>query len=104
MDALLSQQNMLMESWRSVKMNTTTNNPTNRSNHRGVPRTKIKRTISLWLIHTYCVDDPAGLRRLELGSTGVERREEHTFWVDEIGSNERDREGAALRGRTTSIL
>src|ERR1041385_3062371 len=64
-DALLSQRKMLMESRRSVKMN----NPTNRSNHRGVPRTKIERTISLRLIHTYSVDDPAGLRRPELGAT-----------------------------------
>src|SRR4051812_28446760 len=53
-DALLLQRKMLMESKRSVKMNT----PTNRSNHRGVPRTKIERTISLRLIHTYSVDDP----------------------------------------------
>src|SRR3954471_1687218 len=85
-------------------MNTPTNNPMNRSNHRGVPRTKIERTISLRLIHTYSVDDPAGLRRPELGATGVERREEHPFGVDEIGSNEREREGAALRERTTSIV
>ena len=55
-DALLSQQKMLMESRRSVKMNT----PTNRFNHRGVPRTKIERTTSLQLIHTYGVEDPAG--------------------------------------------
>src|ERR1041385_1013070 len=85
---------MLMESWRSVKMN----NPTNRSNHRDVPRTKIERTISLRLIHTYSVDDPAGLRRPELGATGVERMEEQPFGVKEIGSNEREREGAALWG------
>src|SRR3954468_10660942 len=85
-------------------MNTPTNNPTNISNHRGVPRTKIERTISLRLIHTYSVDDPAGLRRPELGATGVEKREEQPFGVDHIGSNERDREGADLRGRTTSIL
>src|SRR4051812_6834552 len=87
---------MLMESWRSVKMST----PTNRSDHCGVPRTKIERTISLRLIHTYSVDDPAGLRRPELGATGVERREEQPFGVDEIGSNEREREGAALQGRS----
>src|ERR1041385_6879932 len=86
-DALLSQRKMLMESWRSVKMNT----PTNRSNHRGVPRTKIERTISLRLIHTYGVVDPAGLRRPELGASGVERREEQTFGRVEIGSNERER-------------
>ena len=85
-----------MESRRSVKMNT----PTNRSNHREVPRTKIERMISLRLIHTYSVDDPAGLRRPELGTSGVERREERHFEVDEIGSNEREREGAALREET----
>src|SRR3954464_10420039 len=99
-DALLSQRKMLMESRRSVKMDT----PTNRSNHRGVPRTKIERTISLRLIHTYSVDDPAGLRRPELGATGVERMEDQPFGVDLIRSNEREREGEALRGRTTSIL
>src|ERR1041385_7680849 len=86
-DALLSQRKMLMESRRSVKMNT----PTNRSNHHGVPRTKIERTISLRLIHTYSVDDPAGLRRPELDATGVERGEEQTFGRVEIGSNERER-------------
>src|SRR4051812_8712500 len=95
---------MLMESWRSVKMNTPTSNPTNRCNLRGVPRTKIECTISLRLIHTYSVDDPAGLRRPDLGTTGVERREEQPFGVDEIGSNEREREGAALREKTTSIV
>ena len=62
---------------------------------------KIERTTSLRLIHTYGVEDPAGLRRLELGATGVKRREEHPFEVMvEIGSNEREREGAALRQRT----
>ena len=80
------------------------NNPANRSNHRGVPRTKIERRISLRLIHTYSVDDPAGHRCPELGATGVERREEQPFGVDEIASNEREREGAALRERTTSIV
>ena len=50
--------------------------------------------ISLRLIHTWSVDDPA-----ELGATGVERREEQPFGVVEIGSNEREREGAALRQR-----
>src|ERR1041384_6221481 len=91
-DALLSQRKMLMESRRSVKMNTLTN----RSNHCGVPRTKIERTISLRLIHTYSVDDPAGLHRPELGATGVERREEQPFGVMvDIGSNEREREGEA---------
>ena len=52
------------------------------------------------MIHTYSVDDPAGLRRPELSATGVERREEKPFGVEEIGSNEREREGAALRERT----
>jgi hypothetical protein len=33
------------------------------------------------LIHTYGVVDPAGLRRPELGTTGVERREEQPFGV-----------------------
>ena len=78
--------------------------PTNISNHRGVPRTKIERTTSLRLIHTYGVEDPAGLRRPELGTSGVERREEQHFEAMEIGSNEREREGAALRGRTNYIL
>src|SRR3954465_9292554 len=86
---------VLMESWRSSKKN----NPTNRSNPREVPRTKIERTISLRLIHMYNVDDPAGLRRPELGATGVERRDEQPFGVVEIVSNEREREGAALRQR-----
>src|ERR1041384_2132744 len=87
MDALLSQR-MLLESWRSVKMNT----PTNRSNHRGVPQTKIERTTSLRLIHTYGVEDPAGLRRPELGTYGIERREEQHFETMEVGSKERERE------------
>ena len=80
------------------------NNPTIRSNHRDVPRTKIERTIPLRLIHTYIVDDPAGLRRPELGTTGVERREEQSFGVVEIESNKREREGAALRRRTNPIV
>src|SRR4051812_34998189 len=99
-DALLSQRKILMESQRSVKMNT----PTNRSNHRGFPRTKIERTISLRLIHTYSVDDPAGLRRPGLRTTGVERREEQPFGVDDIGSEERERQGAALQRRTNPIV
>ena len=41
-----------------------------------VPRTKIERTISLRLIQTYGVEDPAGLCRPELGASGVERRED----------------------------
>ena len=41
---------------------------------------------SLRLIHTYGVEDPAGLRRPELGTSGVDRREEQHFEVDEIGS------------------
>ena len=44
------------------------------------------------MIHTYGVEDPAGLRRPELGATGVERREEQPFGVVDIGSNERERE------------
>ena len=67
------------------------NTPTNRSNQRGVPRTKIKRTISLRLIHTYGLDDPAGLLRPELGTSGIERREEQHFETMEIGSKERER-------------
>ena len=31
----------------------------------------IEHTISLRLIHTYGVEDPAGLRRLELSASGV---------------------------------
>ena len=92
---------VLMESWRSSKKN----HPTNRSNPREVPRTKIERTISLRLIHTYNVDDPAGLRLPELGATGVERREEQPFeGMVEIGSKEKEREGAALRQRTILIV
>ena len=33
---------------------------------------KVERTTSLRLIHTYGVEDPAGLRRPELGASGVE--------------------------------
>ena len=71
------------------------NNPTNRSNLCDstrtdlitmIPRTKVERTTSLRLIHTYGVEDPAGLRRPELGASRVERREEQHFEVDEIGS------------------
>ena len=69
-----------------------------------VPRTKLERTISVRLIHTYGVEDPAGLRRPELGTTGVERREEQPFGVYEIGSDERKREGATLQGRTISVV
>ena len=46
-----------------------------------VPRTKIERMISLRLIHTYGVEDPAELRCPELGASGVERREEQHFEV-----------------------
>ena len=42
---------------------------------------KVERTTSLRLIHTYSVDDPAGLRRPELGATG-----------------DREEGGAALQG------
>ena len=52
---------------------------------------KIERTISLWLIHTYGVVDPAGLRRPELGAAGVERRR----WILDL--MEKERGGAALR-------
>ena len=90
-----------MESWRSVKVYT----PTNRSNPCDstrtdlitvIPRTKVERTTSIRLIHTYGVEDPAGLRRPELGTSGVERREEQHFVAMEIRSKEREREGAAL--------
>ena len=50
------------------------------------------------------MEDPAGLRRPELGASGVERREEQHFEAMEIGSNEREREGAALRGREQLLL
>ena len=43
------------------------------------------------MIHTYGVEDPAGLRRPELGTSGIERREEQHFETMEIGS-ERGRE------------
>ena len=43
------------------------------------------------------MEDPARLRRPELGTSGVERREEQHFEAMEIGSNEREREGVALR-------
>ena len=33
------------------------------------------------MIHTYGVVDPVGLRRLELGAAGVERRKEQTFGI-----------------------
>src|ERR1043165_5641981 len=39
--------------------------------HREIPRTKVERTTSLRLIHTYGVEDPAGLRRPELGASRV---------------------------------
>ena len=45
------------------------------------------------------MEDPTGLRRPELGASRVERREEQHFEAMEIGSNEREREGAALRRR-----
>ena len=67
--------------------------------HHEIPRTKVEHTTSLRLIHTYGVEDPAGLRRPELGTSGVEREEQH-FETMEIGSKEREREGAALRGRS----
>ena len=40
------------------------------------------------------MEDPAGLRRPELGTSGVERREEQPFGVMvEIGSKEKERGG-----------
>ena len=98
-----------MKSWRSVKVYT----PANRSDPCDstrtdlitvIPRTKVERTTSLWLIHTYGVEDPARLRRLELGTSGVERREEQNFVTTKIGSKEREREGAALQGRKNNFL
>ena len=80
------------------------NNPTRTDLITVIPRTKVERTTSLRLIHTYGVEDPAGLRHPELGTSGVERREEQPFGVDEIGSNERERGGADLRERTTLIV
>src|ERR1044071_7264612 len=85
-----------MESWISVKVNT----PTNRSDHRGIPRTKIERTTSLRLIHTYGVEDPAGLRRPELGTPGIERREEQQFESREIGSTREGERGGSPSGRS----
>ena len=47
------------------------------------------------LIHSYGLDDPAGLRRPELGATGVERREEQPFGaMVEIGSKGKERGGS----------
>ena len=54
------------------------------------------------MIHTYGVEDPAGLHCPELGVSGVERREEQHFEAMEIGSNEREREGEALRQKEQS--
>ena len=56
------------------------------------------------MIHTYGVEDPVGLRRPELGTFGIERREEQHFETREIGSKKREREGAALRGREQFLL
>src|ERR1041385_134551 len=90
---VLSQWKVLMESWRSLKKR----NPTNRSVPREVPRTKIERMISLRLIHAYGVDDPAGLRRPELGATRVERREEQPFGdMAVFRSKDKEREGNLL--------
>ena len=50
------------------------------------------------------MEDPAGLRRPELSTSGVERREEQHFKAMDIGSKEREREGAALRGREQFLL
>ena len=62
-----------------------------------VPRTKDRTPISLRLIHTYGVGDPAGLRRPELGATGVERREEQPFGVWWCIRFKEKEGGAALR-------
>ena len=87
------------------------NNPMNRSNPCDsirtdlitvIPQTKVERTTSLRLIHTYDVEDPAGLHHPELGTSGIERREEQHFEAMEIRSNEREREGAAL-GRRSNL-
>ena len=56
------------------------------------------------MIHTYGVEYQEGLRRPELGTSGIERREEKHFETMEIGSKERKREGAALRGREQFLL
>ena len=50
------------------------------------------------------MEDPAGLCRPELGTSGIERREEQHFKTMEIGSKEMEREGAALRGRENNLL
>ena len=76
--------------------------PTNRSNHRGIPRTKVERTTSLRLIHTYGVEDPAGLRRPELGDSGVKRREEQQFESMEIGSTREGERGGSPGARLAS--
>src|ERR1044072_1639649 len=85
------------------------NNPTNRSNPCDstrtylitvIPRTKVERTTSLWLIHTYGVEDPAGLRRPELGASGVERREGEQFESMEIGSTREGERGGCPRARS----
>jgi len=56
------------------------------------------------LIHTYGVVDPAGLRRPELGATGVERREEQPFGVRwRLDLMEKERGGAALRQRSKLV-
>ena len=45
------------------------------------------------------MEDPAGLRRPELGASGVERREDQPFGVDEIGILVRRREWGQPFGR-----
>ena len=52
----------------------------------------------------YGVEDPAGLHRPELGTSGVERREEQHFEAMEIGSNEREREGGQPFRREQFLL
>src|ERR1041384_1288551 len=87
------------------------NNPTNRSNPCDsprtdlitvIPRTKVERTTSLRLIHTYGVEDPAGLRRPELGASGVKRREEQQFESMEIGSTREGERGGSPGARLAS--
>src|ERR1043165_7375688 len=89
------------------------NNPTNRSNPCDstrtdlitvIPRTKVERTTALRLIHTYGVEDPAGLCRPELGTSRVERREEQQFESMEIGSTREGERGGSPSGKKQSEL
>ena len=56
------------------------------------------------MIHTYGVEDPAGLRRPELGTSVIERREEQHIEIREIGSKERERGGSPSGKRTISVV